>query len=717
MPSEPRPKLLNAPNYWSPVALAATSLFVLVLSAGWWNGLPPLGDDASGHITVFARFAEALHTHSGLWAPDYNLGFPIGLYYQPLPHAVGGSLTAVFGGGAVAIAVYKFITIALLCATPWAFFLGCRRLGFGLVGSTAAGVASVLIRSELNFGLTAHSSLVLGLHAQAWAGVALPIAAGEVGRLVSGRSRSLAPAVLAWSFLMTCHFFYGIGLGALALVWCVTRSPRRSAKNFLTLGGASIAVVASLLFWFVPLLGSLPAMGGWPFGSAERVDGYGFAGFLGPLLRGQLLDGSGKVPIFTLLFAAGLTIALMRLKRDRRAWFLVTGVGLTVAFCIGRAGLGWVVDIFPLNRVVQMFRYLGMFHLVAIATIGFAVGELVAILERNRWLRVAVVVGGMMSIGVAGQGGAEFVNGFRTIDKAGLNYEEYQGLVDEMRSATRSFGAGRTYAFPRTGLSGHYYSGLLGLWDAGDMGESRGAGLHDSLNYYFLEFFHPERLEGSTLIDLYGFQYLAGSRNRSFEDAGLETSFISDDYAYWRVPHRVSGCLVANVDKEISAFPRETREDARLWLRSSAPADGSFPLVRVPDRISTGGVTAGVVRVEGEYEPSQPRRVGEVVLSQRASDRNVCRVDMQTDGLVVFKNSYHNYWQITVDGQPASTLMTYPGFVAALVPAGSHDVVARFARPKVSIWLFPLCWAIPTLLGFWRLKQPKDRTQTQETRA
>lgn len=701
-----RQKVLKAPDYWSLVALAATSLFVVVLSLGWWNGVPPLGDDASGHITIFARFAETLHTHSAFWAPDYNLGFPIGLYYQPLPHAVGGGVTALFGGGTAAIAVYKVVTIALLAATPWAFFLGSRRLGFGLVAATAAGVSSVFIRSSLNFGLTAHSSLVLGLHAQAWAGVALPIATGEIGRLISGRGRSLAPAVLAWSFLMTCHFFYGIALGALALVWCVRRSSRSTAANLSRLAGISIGVVVSLLFWFVPLLESLPAMGGWPFGSAERVDGYGFGGFLGPLVRGQILDGSGKLPIFTLLFAVGLTLALLRRKRDRLGWFIISGVGLTVAFSVGRAGLGFVVDLFPLNRMVQMFRYLGMFHLVAILTIGFAVGEIVTILQPTRCLRGTIVAGGALWMAAAGLGGAEYVNGFRTVDDAGVDYPEYQHLVQEMRSATRDFGASRTYAFPRTGLSGHFYSGLLGLWDAGDMGESRGVGLHDSLNYYFLEFFHPERLESSLLIDLYGFQYLAGSRNLSFEDAGLETSFISDDYAYWRVPHRVSGCLVASVDKELSAFPRETREDARLWLRSSAPAAASFPLIRVPDQISTGGVTRGVVTVEGTYEPSQAQHVGEVLLSQRASDRNICRVVMRADGLVVFKNSYHNYWQVRVDGELVQTLMSYPGFVAAEVPAGDHEVVIRFAKPRIATWLFPLCWTVPFLLGFWHRSRP-----------
>ncbi|MCA9565434.1 MAG: hypothetical protein KC561_18180, partial [Myxococcales bacterium] len=61
--------------------LAAVSAFVVATSFGWWNDIPPLGHDASGHIVAMARVAEAVSTRATWWAPDYNLGFPLGLYY------------------------------------------------------------------------------------------------------------------------------------------------------------------------------------------------------------------------------------------------------------------------------------------------------------------------------------------------------------------------------------------------------------------------------------------------------------------------------------------------------------------------------------------------------------------------------------------------------------------------------------------------------------
>ena len=688
---------------WGRVALSATSLLVVLLSFGWWNSLPPLGDDASGHIVLMARIAEALGTGAGWWAPDYNLGFPIGLYYQPLPHFVGGLLTFIVGGGAAAIPVYKAITVLLLVLTPWATCLGASRMGLSPLAAVAAGVCSPLLVSSLQFGLTTHSSLSLALHSQAWAGVALPIAVGELARAIDGRERSLATAALSWVFLFLSHFFFGLAVIALAAIWTVASHPRRWFRRAARAVVVAACTAAALSFWFIPLATTLPAMGGWPFGSDMRVHGYGFRAFLEPLARGFVLDGEQSLPILSCLVLLGLLIALSRLRSSRPARLLVSALVLCTVFTIGRTGFGPLVDVFPPNRSVQMFRYLGLFHLFALFCGGYAVGEVFDSVRENRRLRdLTLIIFAVLWAASVGRGGVQLVEGYQTIDSADVDMGRYRALVSAMKQETSISGPGRTYAFPRSGLRGHFYSGLLALWDAGDMGESRGAGLHDSLNYYFLEFFHPETVENDTLLDLYGFQYVASSEDVYFDDIGAERVFSSADYGYWRVDHRVSQCAPFRVDRRFTAFPRELREDARRWLAGAGPAEAIQPLVTVPRRLAVGGVTDGPVRVAGAYELAAAEiSTSTVVLSQREPDRALCRVRMSRPGAVLFRVGYHPFWEASVDGEPVETQFTYPAFVAVEVDEGPHDVAIRFRLPS---YVHPLLWlaCLPILALRWR---------------
>ena len=688
---------------WGRVILTATSVMIALLSFGWWNGIPPLGDDASGHIVLMARVAEALETGSGWWAPDFNLGFPIGLYYQPLPHFFGGVLTFLAGGGSAAIPVYKITTVLLLVLTPWATFLGARRMGLRPMGAAAAGVLAPMVVSSLSFGLTTHSSLSLALHSQAWAGVALPIAVGELARAIEGRGHSRATAVLSWALLFLCHFFYGLALIALAAVWILSSHPRHWFRRALRALVVALCTAASLSFWFIPLAKTLPAMGGWPFGSDMRVHGYGLGAFVGPLVQGQVLDGETGPPILSGLAFLGVLICISSFLRRPAARLLVSALLLWAAFTIGRTGFGALVDIFPPNRAVQMFRYLGLFHLFAVLCAGFAVGEILEVTRENRSFRTfALVAFALLWAGLAGRGGVQLGAGFQTIDKTGLNMYRYHELVSTMKLETAVTGPGRTYAFPRSGLRGHFYSGLLGLWDAGDMGESRGAGLHDSLNYYFLEFLHPESLEENTLLELYGFQYIASSDDVFFDDAGTELVFNSPDYGYWRVDHRVSICAPIRVERRFSAYPREIREDARRWLESEGPAAGIHPLVSVPGHLALGGVTDGPVQVSGTYELEPTGESADLlVMSQNAPDRAVCRVHMALPGAVLFRIGYHPFWQATVDGRPVETQLTYPALVAVDVDEGAHDVAIRYRLPW---YVHPLLWfaCVPILALWWR---------------
>jgi len=665
--------------------LAVASLVIIALSFPWWNAIPPLGDDASGHIVLFARFAEMLMTGAGSWAPDYNLGFPIGLYYQPLPHTVGGGLTALLGGGTAAIAVYKLVTVALLAAQPWAVAFGARRLGLDRSTAVVAGLSAPLISSSLGYGLTVESTLVFGLHSQAWAGVLLPLAAGELARALGSRDAT-GWAVLTWTLLFLAHFFYGIALGAIAFLW-VFAAPREAPGRLARLSLTALLTAAALAFWLVPLVGALNGGGGWPFGGAERVNGYGFS-FIASLVSGQLLDGGG-LPLLTLAAGVGVFAAAARWGGSRGARLAVMVAAIGLVGSIGRAGFGPLIDLFPPNRALQLFRYVGIVHFAGALLIGLGVSALLSLAgeERRRRIVVTCLIGALAGVPVARAVGV-IRGGFRTIDAAGVDLDAYADLTAAMARETATHGAGRVFAFPYTGLSGHFYSGLLGLWDASDMGDSRGVGLHDSLGYYFLEYLHPERQSHSDLVPLFGFQYLAGDAQRTFEHLGAEAVFTSPEYTYWRLNSRVSMCSAVHVLAEPPTDPRSVRAEARRWLRGNGPSVGVHP-VRRPDvgfsmSLATGAPESdeGVRVVE---TPSEP--VGRVLLDQRAPDRLVCALDMAQPGAALFRMGYHPYWRAHVDGRPAAVELAYPSFAAVRLEAGESEVVLRYSLPRYARWL------------------------------
>lgn len=693
--------------------LVATSLLVLLLSVGWWSSVPPLGHDASGHIALFARVSEALSTGARWWAPDYNFGFPIGHYYQPLPHAVGGILTWLAGGGPAAVGVYKWVTVALVALSPWSVWLGARRAGLPATAALVAGLAAPLIVSTLDFGLTAHSSLVLGLHAQAWAGVTLPLAAGEVLRVVRGLPGSRATAVLAWAALFSSHFFYGAALVAWAGVWCLASHPREWRARFWRLGTVGLALTVMLAFWLVPLLTTLPSMGGWPFGNETRINGYGLSGFLEPLLAGALLDGEGSLPRLSALAFAGLVVAVSRFRHDETARCLAFATVLAGAFTIGRAGLGPIVDLFPLNRGVQMFRYLGLFHLAALWCVGYGAATLLSAMNRRptRWAALAVL--SIVWLLAVGRGGNQLVTGFQTIDKSDFDLAQYELLTEEMRRESRANGAARTYAFWKSGVPGHYHSGLLALWDVGEMGESQGVGLHDGLGFYFLEFFQPDPprrpdRDNLALLDLYDFQYIVSSREHNYEALGAVPTFAQPNYTYWRLPTRSAICTPFHIDERYTAYPREVREQARRWLDSDGPRRHIQPLIEVPNTLSMGGVTAGPVEVVGGYPlPDVEGEAGRVHSSQRAADRVACDVTMDRAGGLLFKIGHHPYWRLEVDGRPTPTYLTYPSYLATELEPGRHVVVARFEPPPVRGWLVLLV-PLPVAVLTWRDRRGVD---------
>ena len=144
--------------------LLVATFVVLEAARGYGGPRTPLGDDASSHTATIATFAKLLMNGQGWWSTDYNLGFPLGLYYQPVPHVVSAAFCALLGGPEMAIFTYKFFSVAMIALQPWAVAFGLRRAGAdrlttAIAGALAPFVINPEIGASMAFGYSVKASL------------------------------------------------------------------------------------------------------------------------------------------------------------------------------------------------------------------------------------------------------------------------------------------------------------------------------------------------------------------------------------------------------------------------------------------------------------------------------------------------------------------------------------------------------------------------------
>lgn len=695
--------------------LALASLFVLIPATGYWGPFTPLGDDASSHITTIATLSEALRSGGGWWSTDYNGGFPMGLYYQPLPHVASAIVAMLFGGPSAADETYKVLLIAMLAVQPWAVFIGLRRAGLGRLEAACAGVVTPLVLNGIEFGYHAQASLNVGLYTQAWGNVALPLAFGELAAIGRGRGRVL-PAVLACAFVASTHMFFAIALVVPGLLFAlVGRAWRRSVWQLPAVGVGAFGLLAA---WLLPLATTQAFFGGWPFGRATRVDGYGINVVWQKLTSGAAMDADQalslpfgvQVPVLMSLTVLGLLAAVASIVHEhtaaRRKGLACAAVllGWALIGFIGRGsaespGFGALIDLYPMHKTVQLFRYgaLVQFALVIFAGVGLAtLGKAAARVHS---------VAGMIVLGVAlfapaRAGVQQLDNGFRTIDDSGhFRPGPWQAAVDWLREDDVG---GRMYVGKRSELRGHYHSGLM-AWGARRPGaQSYGVGLHDSLHFYTLEYLKPDRGNALALADIFDFRTVVYSPRADLSGFGdLSPIYADDGYRVARLDVSGDAVAVMREGDTVHGEPRLLRRDIRAWMIGDGPATLQT-VVAVIDHPRSREMLVGYPPAPEEarnFGPHDP--VGHVLASEHVDSTFYAEVEMDADGLVVAKIGYHPFWRVSVDGIPAETVFAYPGFVAARVGPGHHTVTGEFRWPtysRVLLFVSPLWLALAWVL-------------------
>jgi hypothetical protein len=678
-PSPAAPDLL-------PVWLRRSVLLALVLVTGLpalriLGAQPIFGDDHSSHLAAIAELVSLLRAgETDLFCPTFNLGFPMLLYYQPLPHlAVALLHLASFGQLGLELC-FNLSVVTLWCAYPLAVHAGARRLGLDDHAALLAALAAPTVRSALPFGFTLDSVMGLGLYTQLWAMVFFPLALGWGARaLVAERlERSFLGAAGLLTLVWLCHAFYGVAASTAIAGLAILRGRLRQSLPRLLLLGA--LVLASLLFWLIPLALTADFAGGWPWDGVDRWEGYGARRVLATLFTGRLLDDGG-VPLLSLALGGGLAVAITRVRRDPALRALLCCFLVFLLFLIGRRSLGHLVDLQPANLGLQLFRYLGPLHLTAVLLAGVGLAAAV------RWLGarlghpiLCLGLALVLFLPVLVHLGLRERAYFRTIASYAVSESELRAAGAAIDAAVRSgTPPGRIYAHAKSGHGAHLVAALLARYTGQPLGQSYGVGMHDSLGFYYLEQLDPA---DPFSLALYNFRFLVSRPGsplarvagpRLLRRGLLEVDRVEGEHGWF---------ALAELSGELRGRPREVRPAVLRWLAEAEARRGGF-LQILPAGVaalpSTSGNPSG--RIEGE---------GHSTTAHRA------RVRLHRPGLLVLKLGFHPFWSLSVDGRPARALHLTPCFLGAALPAGVHEVRFRFENPgyqkalalgSVGLWL------------------------------
>ena len=687
---------------------------VLLLVPTWriLGGAPIYGDDHSSHLVVISHLIELLKAgQTDFHCPTFNLGFPMYVYYQPLPHLLVAFLHFISFGLLSVQAAFNLSVLLAWAIYPLTTFVGARRLG--LDGDTAllCALCAPLISSEFTFGFTVHAVMGLGLFTQTFAMVLFPLALGTLWRSLDAQAtrRQVIGAAGLLTLVCLSHAFYGVVLATASVLMLLARPRqlRASTPRIAVVGGLT---AVSLLFWLIPLMQVHDFAGGWPWGGPDRWQGYGAWRVAKAFFLGRLFD-QHQLPTISLALVGGLVVAVKSFRQKPVLRVLALCFALFVAFLIGRRSLGHLVDVMPLNLGIQMFRYIGAVHAFAVilAGVGLVVVARFFAARLPRWA-VFTVVGSLLlspMLNYVLRAGAFF----HTISSYAITEPDLRAFgraIDKSVAAGQA--PGRIYSHNKAGYGTHLVAALLAKYTRQPMGQSYGVGMHDSLGFFYLEYFQPKN---AALASLYNFRFaltkVGKPLDKHLQAKKSEPLVQRKDLRLYLLGETSRYFRLVDLDFQIAGKPRATRKTVRQWLASPLVARGQFGAIvsagdPADERPPYGKVTA-------RTRPAAGTISGQTI----AHNRYAASVELKRKSTLMLKVNYHPFWRLSVNGVSHATEQVTPSYLAVTLPKGKHDVVFRFRNPSGQklLWLLtPLLW-IGLLVAPWLIERKRARRAPQ----
>ena len=649
-----------------------------------------VNDDAF-HWLFVQRASEALANGENpfdFWTPQLELGWATFAHYQHLPHLAVVAIHRVLFGLVDLLTLFNLVRYLLLVLLPVTVFWSLRRMGLERPGAALAAAGSTLLSTQFLYGFDNDSYVWrgLGMYTQLWAMHLSFVALAATHTVVANRRGHLL-AIVALSLLVLSHLLYAyimaISLGALFLVYLRRDLWRIQVRDLAVVGAFVLGITAYMWLPFLQLRAFINVS---PYLQAEKYDGFGAPRVLTLLVSGELFD-SERLPILSLLVGVGIVSAFARRSRIATTAAVLFVMWLVLYF--GRPTFGPLYSFLPLSDTLLIHRFIGGVHLAGILLIGLGANWLWELSGRLRpasrsrrlWLPLAAgaltalaLVPALFERAAFADQGAQWM---RQTASAIATDADARAIVAKVRGLPR----GRTFA----GLRNDYGPQLnFGI-------PFKSVRLSDLVVFEGLDVVAPPYNSSSLSSDmLWEFNYqrpedydLFNVRYVVLPSSLAPPTFLSPllrtaRYALYAAPTTGYGEYVRASDRRAARSPADLTTQNRPWLLAADRVAQGFIQWDYPASAPHGVVTPS--------ECGRGAAFAEIVQASRLDLVASC----EAAGTLLLKVTYDPGWQVTVDGNPVETFMLSPAYIGVTVPAGTHNVSARY---------MPVSTKTPLLIG------------------
>src|SRR5207249_3688357 len=435
-------------------------------------------------------------------------------------------------------------------------------------------------------------------------------------------------------------------------------------------GAAASSLIAINSWMWLPYFLERGFLTASPYLLQEKYASYGAGTILGWLFTGELTD-HGRLPVLAALLAIGVAAAVV--TRARSALFALALFAIWLVLYFGRATLGPLAMLLPLQETLLFHRFIGGVHIAAIMLMGVGGAAIFSLLRTRTSLPRTGLAVAAIAIALA----PALKDRYTFEETNGIWMRQTQAAIDadaEMRSlvaALRELPAGRVYAGLRSNWgerldfaipfrSVHAYQYLVTERFRMLAPPFGGASLNSDLQFDFND-------QSEAQYDLYNVRYVIAPRDVSFPSF-MRVLQTTARYTLYAAPSSGHAEFVAltgreSVTTQAKLFPRN-----RAFVNGSGPGERAYLRWNYPapvDSVVSGPVAGCANGGELHYERIQPSRFDFLTSCPGAAT-------------LVIKETFHPNWRATVDGNPAETFMVSPSYVGLSVPPGDHFVTVEY---------------------------------------
>ena len=721
--------------------IAAIVLFNFIFTAGMLKQGYPNGGDNVSHYDLLLNTIDVIKIFFAtgelrLWNPDYYLGFPMFFFYAPLPYLVLALLSFPLGMiGITPLVLFKSSIVFLFSLLPLVFYLSGKIAAFEEDFCIGITLFSTAFSSTIVYGMEYYAFFATGLYSQLWGAIFLPFAFAFSYRFFALRKGHIFFPVLFLCFTFISHLFMGvIAATSIAVLVVSSLSFEKNKKSRKVLfRHACIAALFfsfSISFFVIPYLTHADYFGNIPIDLSFKEQGYGFVETLRMLLDGELLDYSvsfSRLPILTILFGVGFLLSIFWKTFTKKYPVLPLTLGLLLLFSIvciaGQKTFGFL-EMIPILSTLQTFRFIALFHFIAIFYAGIAVCRIFSFSNSGKKTLFAFFILFFITAPL-------FYERAQTFQQYAITHvfeqdEDYTKAVQGIQKTA----SGRTYITAASGLFSRpqHLQAIPFLTGTGILASSSIGG-HDSLNGYYASFFLP--------LDLAEFLGVNAIIDGKIISRGEKENDYEKEITLYTTKNTTGYFSVLHAPFVLDATPLEARPIILPWIFSNASIEGHLIQIEkfdgIPSFISgviflhdieenpnmlileekdetmnhevygylnmqnasslfTVDSAAGSERVASysyfqEYAATHDPLDCGSISSETASRGyytaavSVLDIDKEKRCVVLFKMTYHPEWRVFVDGTEQEKIMLSPAFMGVVVAPGEHDVVFSYSVP------------------------------------